>query len=96
MARDKIKKRSIALKAKLSGKQKTALHKYLDSIYYDLTSGAGYSSAATLLKEVKRRGYYKNLGLNRITNYLKQQKAYSLYKPARTRFPTPARPRNEV
>ena len=74
---------------KLSEKQKKTLYKYLDSIYYSPSSGGGLSAPAALLKEVKRRGYYTNLGLRRIRNYLDEQNAYSLYKPARTRFATP-------
>lgn len=85
----KAKKGYIELPHKLSQKQKDSLYKYLDKIYYDFSSGGGYSSPLTLLKEVKRRGYYRNLGLQRIRNYLNQQPTYSLYKPARSRFPTP-------
>ena len=85
----KAKKGYITLPARLSAKQKEALYKYLDKIYYDASSGGGFSSPLTLLKEVKRRGYYRNLGIQRIKNYLLHQNTYSLYKPARNRFPTP-------
>ena len=91
MARSKDKKRKLHIKlpAKLSTKQKEAVYKYLDNIYYAPSSGGGYSSAGTLLKEVKRRGYYTNLGLHRIRHYLNKQNAYSLYRTAHTKFPTP-------
>ena len=66
-----------------------ALHSYLDRIYYDSTSGGAFSSPSKLLHEVKRRGYYHNVGIRRISHYLNKQSAYTLYKPAKTRFPTP-------
>ena len=83
------KQKNILLPAKLNDDQKASLHKYLDSIYYNTSAGGGYSTPDKLLKEVKRRGYYQKLGIQRIRNYLNKQSAYSLYKPAVTRFPTP-------
>lgn len=74
---------------KPNDKQKNALFRYLDRIYYDVNTGGSYSSVSKLLTEVRRRGHYMNVGLNRIKEYLNKQNAYSLYKPARTRFPTP-------
>ena len=87
--RKKRKPSSITLPARPSEEQMRSLTRYLDRIYYDVASGGSYSSPTKLLQEVKRRGYYTNLGLKRIQNYLNKQKAYTLYKPARSRFPTP-------
>ena len=70
--------------------QLAALYKYLDRIYYDPSSGGGLTSPSKLLHEVKRRNYYKNVGLRRIQKYLNKQMTYTLYKPAKTKFPTPA------
>ena len=55
--RIKKKKQNITLPSKITAKQKEDIHKYLDSIYYNTSSGGAYSSPSKLLKEVKRRGY---------------------------------------
>ena len=66
-----------------------ALYRYLDRIYFDPSVGGGYSTPSKLLHEVKRRGHYPNVGLQKIRTYLNKHAAYTLYKPAKTRFPTP-------
>ena len=66
-----------------------ALHRYLDRIYYNSTSGAAFSSPSKLLHEVKHRNHYHNMGLERITQYLRRQKAYTLYRPAKSHFLMP-------
>ena len=81
--------RTITLPAKLSKKQSEDVRKYLNKLYHDPSSGGGYTSPSKLLKEVQRQGRYKKLGLRRIQQYLNNQTDYSLYKPARDKFPTP-------
>ena len=81
---------SIVFPNKPNNQQIDALYKYLDRIYYDLTSGGAFSSLSKLLHEVKRRGYYLKVGLCRIQNYLNKQTTYTLYKPAKSKFATPA------
>jgi transposase InsO family protein len=61
----------------------------LDRIYYDPASGGAFGTAPKIQEEVRRRGYYRNVGLRRIQTYLNKQKAHTLYKPAKTRYPTP-------
>lgn len=75
---------------KPNDQQLTALYKYLDRIYYDPSSGGGFTSPSKLLHEVKRRNYYRNVGMRRIQTYLNNQTTYTLYKPAKNKFPTPA------
>ena len=65
------------------------LHKYLDNIYFNTASAAAYSSPSILLAEVKRRNYYRNIGIKRIQRYLARQNAYTLYRPIIERFPVP-------
>ena len=79
----------IVLPARPTQAQIQALYKYLDRIYFDPAAGASYSTPLKLLQEVKRRGHYPNVGLTRIRTYLNKHAPYTLYKPARTRFPTP-------
>ena len=79
----------ILLPNKPSQAQLDALHRYLDRIYFDPTAGGSYATPLKLLKEVKRRAHYPNVGLRRIQTYLNKHAPYTLYKPAKTRFPTP-------
>ena len=83
------RKTEIILPQKLTPDQQTSLNNYLSRIYYNTSSGGGYSSASRLYHEVKRRGYYKNLGMNRIQHFLNTQQTHLLYKPSRKTFPTP-------
>ena len=83
------KQKNVTLPHKLNEKQKESVKKYLDGIYNDPKSGGGFSTPFKLLKEVRRRGHYTNLGIRRIQNYLNNQMSYTLYKPSVRRFPTP-------
>ena len=83
------RQQEIILPSKASQDEIKALHRYLDRIYFDGSSGGSYTSGSKLLREVKRRGYYKNLGITRIQNYLNKQDTYGLYKPTIDKFPTP-------
>lgn len=88
-ARRKKRQQFIQFPHKPSIEDLDRLHRYLDNIYYDSGSGGSLGSPIKLLQEVKRRDYYRNVGLRRITNYLRSQNAYTLYRPARSKFPTP-------
>lgn len=81
---------NIVFPNKPNNQQLATLYKYLDRIYYDPASGGAFSSPSKLLHEVKRRGYYRRVGLRRIQKYLNNQTTYTLYKPAKSKFPTPA------
>ena len=83
------RQRQIDLPSKPSDIQLKALHKYLDRIYFDDTSGGAFGSPGKLLSEVKRRGYYLHVGLQRIKNYLNKHETYTLYKQVIAKFPTP-------
>ena len=84
----KRKAKTITLSNNPSEKQLLHFRKYLDRIYYDPAGGAAYSTPHKLLKEVKRRNYYKKVGLRKIQKYyLNRQNAYTLYRPAVTHFP---------
>jgi hypothetical protein len=82
----KRKAKTIALPNNSTKKQLLHFRKYLDRIYYDPASVASYSTPEKLLKEVKCRNYYKNVGLRKIQNYLNRQNTYTLYRPAVTHF----------
>ena len=83
------RKTEIILPSKLSVDQATNVNNYLARIYYNTSSGGAFSSASKIYHEVKRRGYYKNLGLKRIQNFLNTQQTHLLYKPSRKTFSTP-------
>jgi len=82
-----MKAKNRHLPNRLSKRQKDNLHSYLDKIYNNPKVGGGFSSPNKLYKEVKRRGDYANLGLQRIKNYLNSQPSYTLYKPLVRKFP---------
>lgn len=69
--------------------QVTNLHRYLERIYYDERNGGGFSTPGKLWREVRRRGYYTNVGVKRIEQFLNRLSPYTLFRPSRGRYPTP-------
>lgn len=65
------------------------LHRYLERIYYDERSGGGFSTPGKLWHEVRRRGYYRNVGIRRIEQFLTRLAPFSIFRPSRSKFPTP-------
>ena len=72
-----------------TAQQLTDLHRYLERIYYDERNGGGFSTPGKLWREVRRRGYYTNVGMKRIEQYLNRLAPYTLFRPSRGRYPTP-------
>lgn len=60
--------------------------RYLNNIYYKPASGASFSSANTLLKEVERRGNKHKFTLNIIKQYLNMQRSHLLQKMSQSSF----------
>ena len=72
-----------------TAQQLEALHRYLERLYYDETAGGAYATPSKLWQEVRRRGYYTNVGLNRIEKFLNGLAPYTLFRPSRGKFPVP-------
>lgn len=87
--RGKRRARNKVFPSRPTDAQRQALYKYLDRIYYDPASGGSYSTPSKLRREVERRDYYRNVGYKIVQQYLNKHNTYTLYKPTRTRFPTP-------
>ena len=82
-------RQGVVLPNKASEDQIKALHKYLDRIYFDDSAGGSFGTASKLVREVRRRGHYRNVGIGRIQNYLNKRDTYGLYKSTIDKFPTP-------
>ena len=65
------------------------LHRYLQRIYYDERNGGGFSTPGKLWHEIRRRGYYRNVGVRRIEQFLNRLAPFSIFRPSRGKFPTP-------
>ncbi len=65
------------------------LNRYLARLYYDETAGGGYGTPLKLWHEVRRRGYYTNVGLRRIEKFLNGLAPYTLFRPSRGKYPVP-------
>ena len=72
-----------------TAEQLAQLHRYLQRIYYDERSGGAFSTPGKLWREVKRRQHYNNVGTKRIEHFLNTLAPYTLFRPSRSRFPTP-------
>ena len=72
-----------------TAQQLADLHRYLERIYYDERNGGGFSTPGKLWREVRRRGYYTNVGMKRIEQFLNRLPPYTLFRPSRGHYPTP-------
>ena len=72
-----------------TAEQLANLHRYLERIYYDERNGGGYGTPGKLWHEVRRRGYYKNVGVHRIEQFLNRLAPYSVFRPSRGKYTTP-------
>jgi len=72
-----------------TAEQLSNLHRYLERVYYDERSGGGFSTPGKLWHEVRRRGYYRNVGVRRIEQFLTRLAPFSIFRPSRNKFPTP-------
>jgi hypothetical protein len=86
----KRKQKFKKLSTKPTEKQIKDFHRYLKQIYTTPSQGASFAGATKLLGEVKRRSYYKNVKLKDVQDFLDTLSSYSLYKPAKQKFPRPA------
>ena len=72
-----------------TAQQLANLHRYLERLYYDERGGGGFSTPGKLWHEVRRRGYYRNVGVRRIEKFLNRLAPFSIFRPSRNKFPTP-------
>jgi hypothetical protein len=84
-----VKRRLTYINKKTGKKTLDRFYKYLDSLYLNVKKPGSFSGGTKLLREVNRRGYYKVENDDIIFDYLNGVPVYGLYKPRKTRFPTP-------
>ena len=89
MAPRKKKRKTKKLPKNPSAAQVKNFHRYLKYIYTTPSQGASFTGAEKLLKEVDRRGYYTNVKLENVQEFLDSLTTYSLFKRARRKFPRP-------
>jgi hypothetical protein len=83
------KKKVKILPSKPSEAKTKDFYRYLKQIYTNPSQGASFVGAKKLLAEVERRGYYKNVKLKDVQNFLNSLTSYSLFKQAKHKFPRP-------
>ncbi len=60
------------------------MDKFLDSVYYDISSPACYAGINAVYREAKKRN--KRIKLKDVQDYLHRQYTYTLHKPVRRKF----------